>query len=143
MIHHDIPDSLAEYVTLLQTLGHKDRSMRKGFQNLRQSRTQPKSFGPGNTRTFSGPSSANKSTTFVSNTTLPSVKIGDQLSGEPMDLSMQEGSSFANKPEMNRCRAEGLYPRFGVAGHFLANCLHDIPQISIFNEQLLLMPTAG
>lgn len=53
-----------------------------------------------------------------------------------MDLLMQKGNPFANKPEMNRRRAEGLCLGCDGAGHFLVNVLHDAPRISPFQDIL-------
>lgn len=117
--------------------------MRRGFQTLRRSGAQPNPFSPGNTRTANGSSIANKPTTSVSNTTLPSVKNDHQLSGEPMDFSMQKGNPFANKPEMNRRRAEGLCLGCDGAGYFLANCPTRRPSnkpLQGHAGQLLFMP---
>ena len=137
MIHHDILETLNEYVSLLQTLDHKDRAMRKNI-------CRPGSFlapsQSGGTRAFgSAPSrSSTPNTSGIANTPKP-----EQLVGDPMDLSMQRGNPFASKPEINRRRAEGLCLGCGGTGHFLAHCPTRRPSNKTVHGnsgQLLLMP---
>lgn len=138
MIHHDIPETLNEYVTLLQTLDHKDRAMRK---NIRRPGGFTAPFQSGNTRASgSAPSKSSMSNTSVTVTT---PKPEQQNVGDPMDLSMQRGNPFASKPEMNRRRAEGLCLGCGGTGHFLAHCptrRSSNKTVQGNSGQLLLMP---
>ncbi len=96
MIHHDISEGLNEYVTILQTLDHKDCAIRKNICRLGVFRTL---FQSGNTRS-SGPI-PNKSSTSTTSVTTGTSKSKQQIAGDPMDLSMQLENPFATKPEMN------------------------------------------
>ena len=137
MIHHDIPETLNEYVSILQTLDRKDRAMRK---NIRRPGGFLVPTQSGGTRAFgSAPSkSSTHNTSGIANTPKP-----EQLVGNPMDLSMQCGNLFASKPEMNRRRAKRLCLGCGGTGQFLAHCLTRRPSNKTVHgnsSRIFLMP---